>query len=81
MQLSTIERRSDKRALAARVGQYSCFPASFGGRVSAYWACGSRDISTHFDVAPDEIIHSLLIHDEHHQAGALSADLRTPADA
>src|SRR5205823_2402121 len=81
MQLSTIERRSDKRALAARVGQYSCFPASFSGRVSAYRACGSRDVSTNFDVAADEIIHSLLIHDEHHQAGALSADLRTPANS
>ena len=81
IQFSAVQRCADKRAFAGGVGQDAGFVSGIGGGGASDWACGGRDICTELYVAAHQVVHALIIHDEHHEVGALAADLRTPADS
>src|SRR5438552_12105014 len=60
-----IQRSTNECALAAGIGEDPSFPAPFGRSLPAHWAYRSGYISTHVDVTCDEVVHTLVIHDEH----------------
>src|SRR5438552_6973043 len=81
VQFRPIQRSANECALAAGIGEDPSFPAPFGRSLPAHWACRSGYISTHFDVTCHQVVHTLIVHDEHQQVAAFTANLRTPADA
>src|SRR5581483_4669453 len=81
MQLSSVQGSADKCVLTGRVRQNSRFVPGIGRSRPANRACSCRNVSPDLYVALQQIVHALVIHNEHHQVCALSTNLRTPANS
>src|SRR5581483_7075884 len=71
----------NKRALAAGIGEDACLPGGIGRCRPSDWTGCRRHVCTQLEVTGQQVRHALVVHDEHQQIGALTADLRSPAYA
>src|SRR5579884_3389176 len=78
-----VEADSRKRSLGARIGQDLDIelPVGAGLRVPAYWTGRRRGICANLEFAAQQVFHAFLIHDDHDQVDAFTADLQSEAAA
>src|SRR5216684_3446094 len=75
--------QAGKSSFGTRIGEHLGikFPVRPSGRVSSHRSGGGRSFSAHLELAGKELLHSLVIHDQHDQVNAFNADLKSPATA
>src|SRR6266852_1459725 len=56
-------------------------PIRVSSRVTAYWSGCGRRVGTQLELAGQQMLHSLVIGDDHHQVHGLAAKLKSPASA
>src|SRR5208282_3903551 len=78
-----VQADSREQATGARIGQHlgSHLPISVALGVTAYRPCRHRGVRAKSEFAREEMLHALLIHDQHDQVHGLAADLKTDAAA
>src|SRR5581483_3177294 len=76
-----VQRESGKYALGPRVGQDLGvhLPVSIRGSVTSHRSGCSRGITAHLELAREQVLHALVVLEDHHQVNAFHADLQTPA--
>ena len=81
LEFGTVQRGSDEGAFGGGVGEDSGFVSGVGGGGAANGTGGGGNVGAELDVSFKQVGHALIIHDEHDEVGALTADLRSPAHA
>src|SRR5580658_2118853 len=74
---------SGEEATGARVGQNlgPHLPIGIGGGVASDGTGGCAGISAEFELAGEQVIHAVLVHDQHDDVGRLAADLQAETTA
>ena len=80
---SAAQGESGKSALGARVGQNLGFqfPIGIGRSMASDRSCRRRCIRSELELARQQLLHALVILDNHDQIYAFDADLQSPAAA
>src|SRR6202022_666790 len=57
------------------------FPVGIGGGMAAHRPGGHTGIGSQFELAAEQVLHAIVVHDEHDQIHRLGADLQTETAA
>src|SRR5207244_9851612 len=78
-----LEFEAGKYAAGSRVAEHlgAHLPVSIGGGMAPNRASSDGRVSSQFEFAVQQVLHTLMVHDEHDQVNRLAADLQPEAAA